>query len=172
CRMLPSSVQQVKAISQTNSGFTHCTAALGFGRRANGQVLSFIAVPLATGPAVFGIFGGRTPSLGIGKELKIRGAERFPRIKWRVTLFQDPDTRAPTTYRIEHSLRPKERRDGKTMAIPREGKWAIVRGTASDPKAIVYRLDATKDEAAAFLLKGDDNVLFFLDQGRKPLVGN
>jgi hypothetical protein len=54
----------------------------------------------------------------------------------------------------------------------REGKWTILRGTPSDPQAVVYRLDATETERVLFLLKEDDNVLFFLDQSRKPLVGN
>src|SRR5439155_26971731 len=48
---------------------------------------SYTLLPVATGPSVFGIFGGRTPAQGIGKELNIPGAETCPRIKWRITLF-------------------------------------------------------------------------------------
>jgi hypothetical protein len=54
----------------------------------------------------------------------------------------------------------------------REGNWTIVRGTETDPNAIVYRLFATTTEAALHLLKGDDNVLFFLNQNLEPLVGH
>src|SRR5262249_8794618 len=133
---------------------------------------SYAMLPVAVGPSVFAIFGGRTPAQGIGKELKIPGAENCPRIKWRITLFQNPASHEPTTYRIEHSLRPREIREGKLTAVPREGKWTIIRGTAVDPNAIVYRLDATNNEPAISLLKGDDNVVFFLDHAGKPLVGN
>jgi hypothetical protein len=118
--------------------------------------------PVATGPAVFGVFEGRSPSVGIARELKIV-ADADAKAKWRVTLYQNTETQAPTTYKVESSLH----RQGA-----REGKWAIVRGTDSDPQAIVYRLDPTETEAALFLLKGDDNVLFFLNQDRKPLVGH
>src|SRR5262249_13037659 len=124
---------------------------------------SYTLSPMATGPSVFGIFGGRSPCRGIARALKIAGVEGCARIKWRITLFQDPDTRAPTTYKVENSLRPKE---------AREGSWTILRGTDADAKAIVFRLDGTGTEPALFLLKGDDNVLFFLDHSRKPLVGH
>jgi RNA polymerase sigma factor (sigma-70 family) len=133
---------------------------------------SYTLLPVATGPSVFGVFGGRSPAQRIGQELKMTEFETCPRIKWRLTLFQAAGTHAPTTYRMEHSLRPKEVREGKATAVPREGNWTVIRGTASDPTAVVYRLDATKDEPALFLLRGDDNVLFFLDQGGRPLVGN
>jgi hypothetical protein len=124
---------------------------------------SYTLPPVPTGPSVFGVFGGRSPCRGIARELKVSGAEHRPRVKWRVTLFQDPETGAPTTYRVESCLHRQP---------AREGRWTLLRGAASDPKAVVYRLDATKTEPALFLLRGDDNVLFFLDGSRKPLVGN
>jgi len=37
---------------------------------------------------------------------------------------------------------------------------------------VVCHLAATKTEGDLFLRKGDDNVLFFLGQDRKPLVGH
>jgi hypothetical protein len=124
---------------------------------------SYTLTPIATGPSVFGVFEGRSPARGIARELKLAGLSDCPRVKWRITLYHDPDTRAPTTYKVEGSAhRPSAR----------EGKWTIIRGTESDPKATVLRLDPTKAEPALYLLKGDDNVLFFLDHDRKPLVGN
>jgi hypothetical protein len=47
-----------------------------------------------------------------------------------------------------------------------------VHGTESDPHAIIYRLEPAKGHALLHLLKGDDNVLFFLDKKQKPLVGH
>jgi hypothetical protein len=124
---------------------------------------SYTLAPVATGPKVFGVFGGRSPCQGIARELKINGVAGRARVKWRVTLYQNPETGAPTTYEVRNSL---------LRETGREGNWTILRGTASDPQAIIYRLEATKTEAALFLLKGDDNVLFFLDKSLKPLVGN
>jgi hypothetical protein len=119
---------------------------------------SYTLSPLASGENVFGVFEGRTPAMGIARELKIDTRERM-KVKWRVTLYQDPKTKAPTTYKIESSFNR-----GKA----REGTWSA----AGDKGAVVFHLAKTKTEADLFLLKGDDNVLFFLNQDRKPLVGH
>src|SRR5437773_6375915 len=118
---------------------------------------------LATGPTVFGVFEGRTPCKGIARAMNIPLHAGSIKAKWRVTLYQNPETRAQTTYKLEGSLFRSE---------PREGNWTIVRGTDKDPNAPVYHLAGKEADSALFLLKGDDNVLFFLDQNRDPLVGN
>jgi len=124
---------------------------------------SYTLPPVPTGPKVLGVFGGRSPCQGMARELKLNGMGGCVRVKWRITLYQNPETGMPTTYEVHNSL---------LRGAAREGNWTIVRGTASDPQAIIYRLEATKTEAALFLLKGDENVLFFLDKTLKPLVGN
>lgn len=129
----------------------------------NAPSVSYTLSPLATGPTVFGVFEGRSPCVGISRELKIALDMHRMKAKWRVTLFQNPETKSPTTYKVEGTL---HRRGA------REGSWSIIRGTQADPAAMVYRLEPHKGEEALFLLKGDDNVLFFLDQKRKPLVGH
>jgi hypothetical protein len=125
--------------------------------------MSYRISPLATGPTVFGVFEGRSPCQGIARELKIPVAAACTKAKWRVTLYQDPETLAPTVYKVEGSLQPRG---------AREGSWTLMRGTQQDPNAIVYRLEPTRTEPALLLLKGDDNVLFLLDQNRRPLVGH
>jgi len=119
--------------------------------------------PLATGPSVFGVFDGRSPCQSAARELKIDVSGSCFKLKWRITLYQDPKTQAPTTYKMEDSLHRRK---------AREGTWSIIRGAETDPNAIVYRLAPTKTEGALLLLKGDENVLFFLNQHGKPLVGN
>lgn len=114
--------------------------------------------PLASGENVFGLFEGRTPGTGIVRELKIDIGD-CPKVKWLVTLYQDPKTKAPTTYKIESTLHREK---------ARAGTWSVVR----DKGVVVYHLAKTEKEADLFLLKGDDNVLFFLGQDRKPLVGH
>lgn len=125
--------------------------------------MSYKISPLATGPNVFGVFEGRSPGHGIASDLKIPRHEGRIKVKWRVTLYQDPVTSAPTTYKVEGSL---HRRGA------REGTWTIGHGAKTNPNAIVYQLAATPTESALLLLKADDNVLFFLDQNRKSMVGH
>ena len=125
--------------------------------------MSYKISPLATGPTVFGVFEGRTPCQGISRELKVPQHPGCIKTKWRVTLYQDPETSVPTTYKVEGSLHRQS---------AREGTWSIVRGAKTDPKAIVYQLNATQTQPALFLWKADDNVLFFLNQNREALVGH
>lgn len=125
--------------------------------------MSYQISPLATGPAVFGVFEGRSPCQGIARELNIPVDAACTKVKWRVTLYQNPKTLAPTTCKIEGSLHRR---------AAREGTWTIVRGAQKNPTATVYQVGATQTEPALFLLKGDDNVLFFLDQERNPRVGH
>jgi len=125
--------------------------------------MSYKIAPLATGPTVFGVFEGRSPCHGIARELKLPQHAGCTKVKWRVTLYQDPKTSAPTTYKVEGTLHRQS---------AREGTWSIVRGAKTDPNATVYQLNATPTEAALLLLKADDNILFILNQDREPMVGH
>lgn len=118
---------------------------------------------MATGPTVFGVFEGRSPCHGIARELKLPQYAGCMKVKWCVTLYRNPETSAPTTYKVEGTLHRQN---------AREGTWSIIQGTKTDPNATVYQLNPTQTEAALFLLKADDNVLLFLNQDREPLVGN
>jgi hypothetical protein len=120
-------------------------------------------VTLPTGNGVLGVFDGRTPCQEMARELHVKARPECTKIKWRVTLFQDSVTHTPTTYKLE----------GFVYRNPaREGKWAIIKGTASNPNAEVIQLDFDKPQQSIYLLKGDDNVLFFLDSSRGLMVGN
>jgi hypothetical protein len=129
----------------------------------NAPDMSYKISPLATGPGVFGIFEGRSPCHRIARELKLPQHGGCHKVKWRVTLYQNPGTSAPTTYKVEGSLHRQS---------AREGTWSIIRGAKTDPNATVYQLNPTQTEAALLLLKADDNVLFFLNQNREPMVGH
>jgi hypothetical protein len=118
--------------------------------------------PLASGPAVFGVFEGRTPCHGIARELAVAARPGCWKLKWRVTLLQDPHSHEPTTYKVEGTL---------YGSGAREGRWRMTRGTADDPQAMIYELLPSSEHRSILLLKGNDNVLFFLDRGRRPLIG-
>jgi len=125
--------------------------------------ISYRIAPPATGPTVFGVFEGRTPCLGIARELNRTLDAHRMKAKWRVTLLQNPETKAPTIYKVEGSF---------YRGDLREGNWSIVRGPETDPTTIIYRLEPASGEPALLLVKGDDNVLFFADQKGRPLVGH
>jgi len=125
--------------------------------------MSYTISPLATGENVFGVFEGRTPYQGIARQLNTARHDAGFKAKWRVTLYKDPETGRPTTYKVEGTL---FRRD------TREGKWTIGRGSKDNPQATVFELAATGSQNAIHLLQGNDDVLFFLDADRRPLVGN
>lgn len=111
---------------------------------------------------IMGVFVGRTPCQEIGKQLSMNVPGDCYKLKWKFTFYQDA-TGKPTTYKL-----------ARTMSRSEDllGKWMITEGIPSDPRAIVYRLVPDKETPEILLLKGDDNVLFFLDNQRQPLTGN
>lgn len=128
--------------------------------------MSYQIAPLASGAAVFAVFEGRTPAQGIATQLGIPVHAAATKAKWRITLYQNPDTQKPSNFKIEGTLfRP----------AAREGTWKILHGTPLDEKATAYELTFSESApriAPVRLLKGDDNVLFFLDASCTPLVGH
>ena len=124
---------------------------------------SYALSPRESGSHVFGVFGGRSPCAGLARELKFTGADGCVRVKWRVTLFKDPRTSQPTTYKVEGSL---------THARAWTGPWRIVRGAPEFPDASVYHLDADASHGPILLLRVDDNLVLFLNQQRHPLPGS
>lgn len=118
--------------------------------------------PIPMGASVNGIFEGRCPCQEIAKELNVSISPQCFKTKWSLILWQNPDNQSPSTYKIESSF---------YRQTPREGKWTIIKGTKTNPNAIVYQLEAEGLEPI-FLMKGDDNVLFFLDKNKTLLIGN
>jgi hypothetical protein len=119
--------------------------------------------PMATGPTVFGVFEGRSPCRGISRHLRRVEDDGCLKAKWRLTLHHDPQTLAPTTYKVEGTL---------YWQGAREGTWTKLRGTKPDSNAILYRLEASQSEPPLLFLQGDKNVLFFVDENHNPLIGH
>ena len=125
--------------------------------------LSYPISPRGTGDTVFGIFEGRTPCAGVARQMKIKPVAGCLKLKWRVTLFRNPQTGEPTTYKIESTLHRQR---------AREGAWKIVRGTSADPHGIFYELAATEREGPLRFLQADDRILFFVGPNGNLLTGN
>lgn len=113
--------------------------------------------------SILGVFAGKSPCLEIAKELNIPVDADCFKLKWDLTLYYDPATHAPTRYKLGGTFYRKG---------IREGTWTIIKGTKTNPDAIVYQLDPDKPQGSLFFLKADDNILFFLDKNRNLLVGS
>jgi hypothetical protein len=126
-------------------------------RLANqGSSESYTLSPVSTGPSVYGVFEGRTPCQGAARAIGMRVDPTCAKVKWRVTLYQDAQTRTPSTYKVEGSLY----RGAKS-----EGRWTIKTGRGGS-------LDVIRLESSATFAKADDDVLLFADRDGNPLVGN
>ena len=124
--------------------------------------LSYKISPVAEGPTVYGVFEGRTPCRGVASALRIEPGSGCFKAKWRVTLFHDPSTRHPAAYLAEGSL---------FRDTPRQGSWRFVGGRAGAKSPAVIELTAP-GLASIRLQRADANVLFFVDENDRPLVGN
>ena len=115
---------------------------------------------IATGPHVYGVFAGRTACQEFMKELNLDANPECIKRKMKIILYQDPATGKPTTYETKGM--------GKWSG---KGKWFILQGMPTDPRATVFQVELDA-KTSLFLLKGDDNVLFILDRNKNFLVGN
>lgn len=132
-------------------------------RSSSAPDVSYPIGPLAVGPGVFGVFEGRTPCEGVARALELEIRTGCFKVKWRVTLYRDPTTHAPTTYVVEGSLFPRG---------AREGLWTVVPGAPGIAPAIVFRLEPRHRGAPILLGSGDPHVLFLSHHDLTPMVGN
>jgi hypothetical protein len=135
------------------------------------QTITFRPIP--KGPAVSGVFQGRPPCIEIAKQLKISTPADCIKLKWVLTLYHKPATLQPTTYTLTllgagDVIKQADGNSYQQKSL--EGKWTIIKGLKSDPDAEVYRLESGTE--TLYLLKGDENVLFVLDENKEFRVGN
>lgn len=109
------------------------------------------------------IYDGRTPCQNFASENNLTVNESCFKLKWKLILNKDPKTLQPTTYTLK-------RTNSRETDIT--GKWTIIKGTASNPNAIILQLDPDKPNQTVSLFVGDENVLFFLHKDKNLFVGN
>ena len=136
------------------------------------QTITFHSIP--KGPSVFGNFEGRFPCFEVARQLKIETTADCVKFKWSLTLYQDPVTFQPITFTLSIvgggdivKLEGSSYRQ-KLCA----GKWAIIKGLKSNPDADVYQLEFNQPVIYFYFLKGDENVLFVLNENKEFRVGN
>lgn len=119
-------------------------------------------------PATQTLFSGRSPCREVAHELNRSVPSDCFKLKWALTLHRDLKTLAPTTYHLRGSLYWKD----NGPEHPREGKWKIIKGTKTNPNAVVYELEAFGKDGPIFLLEADRNILFFATKDGNLLIGN
>jgi hypothetical protein len=128
-------------------------------------------------PAILGVFEGRTPcgavaleftgfpaedceNRGVARQgLESRFQEGGP-IKWRLTLYRGSDPTRSGTFSF------------KGTRATRQGTWTSIRGIASDPNAVAYRLHPEGHHQPISFLKADENILLLLDRDLRLMVGD
>jgi len=127
--------------------------------------------------SVVGIFVASTPCGEIARPLHQIPAEAdCERIQWKLILYQDPNTLAPTTYQLNSTYGLTEQgapgfmRGGTQVEI--QGKWILVKGTNTNPEAVVYQLDPDDPQISLSFLKVDDNLLHLLYRDERLMIGN
>ncbi len=129
--------------------------------------------PIPKGASVSGIFEGRPPC-NIAKQLKIATSSECEKLKCNLTLYQDSVTMQPTTYVLLISgggdvVKAADGSSYRQKVI--KGKWTISKGIKENPAATLYGLELDPG-TYLYLLKGDENVLFVLDENKEFSVGN
>jgi len=111
------------------------------------------------------VYDGRTPCQEIAKEhSEMKETSSCFKIKWRLILNRDSITHQPTTCTMRNVV------DNQPRDIA--GTWEVIKGTAANPDAIIYKIKVDNLVEPHLFLVGDDNVLFFLDKNNKPMIGN
>jgi len=112
---------------------------------------------------VFGIFEGRPPCQEMARQINVDKGEACTHLKWRLMLFVDSGTGHPAYFTSELGLY------GGTK---HKGNWQLKKGAPFDPNAWLIILDYDKPKESFTLWKGDDNVLFILDEHNQFRTGN
>lgn len=111
------------------------------------------------------VFDGRTPCQEMAAEHpEMNVSPSCFKLKWRLTLNRDSLTFLPTTCTIRKVV------DNQPRDVT--GKWRIINGTATNPDAIIYKIEFDESSESFSLFVGDEDVLFFLDKNNEPLSGN
>jgi len=115
------------------------------------------------GKGVYGIFEGRSPCEAISRQLGAKMPADLDHLKWQLILFRDSVTLKPTTFTLRTEMFGRK---------PLTGNWSLVNGAKNSLAAPYIALDWRKPGKPLYLLKGDENVLFILDENLQFLTGD
>ncbi len=128
-----------------------------------GKIL--IASPKLNDKSLQLVFEGRTPYKEIAKDHpEMNTNPSLFKMKWKLILKRDSVTNLPTSCSIRNVV------DNRSRDV--SGRWTIINGTATNPEAIIYKIQVDNLADPILFFAGDGNVLFFLGKNNKPLIGN
>jgi hypothetical protein len=132
---------------------------------------------IPTGPNVRAVFEGITPCSRETRPLpQIPADTNCEQMIWKIILYQDSATGTATTYTLESAYGvPQPNTPGLAgggTPIAMEGKWAIVKGTKTDPETEVYQLHSEDSQIAVSFLKMSEDILHVLNRDQTMMVGN
>lgn len=129
----------------------------------SGKIL--ISSPVSDDKSLQLVFDGRTPCQEIATEHpEINASPSCFKLKWKLILNRDSVTYLPTTCTIRTIV------DNQPRDVT--GRWTIIKGTATNTEAIIYKIQADNLAEPILLFLGDENVLFFIDKYNNPFIGN
>lgn len=105
-------------------------------------------------------FQGRTPCEGLIQIVNPERAATCEKIKWYILLYADEKGQPSHYLRASGGLK-------KENMI--KGKWEIVHGK---DERLIYKLNPGNTAGTIYLLKADDNILFFTDSAGNLLSGD
>lgn len=124
-----------------------------------------ISSPISDDNSLQLVFDGRTPCREIAEaHPEMNASQSCFKLKWRLILNRDSVTYLPSTCTIRNIV------DNQPRNI--FGKWEIIKGTATNPDAVIYKVVVDNLAEPILLLVGDENVLFFLDMNYELFTGN
>jgi len=97
-------------------------------------------------------------------------------VEWELTLYTDATTKEPTRYKLKginrYIVKETNMYSEPGIKTEAEGKWTIIRGTKTNPNAVIYQLNPDKPRMSLSFLKLGDSLLHILDQNEKLMIGN
>ncbi len=136
-------------------------------------VHAFRAHHATAGAVAFGVFEGTSPGVVDARPfLQIPLTGKCDFIKWKLTFLPDnqPGTSSAFKLEQEYGYYPDNRTNKTLGKATIEGRWEKVRGTKSNPDAVVYRLTAGPHTIS--FLQLDNNLLHLLNTDKSLMNGD
>jgi hypothetical protein len=97
-------------------------------------------------------------------------------MKWRLQLFDDNGQPLSGTYTLQCSYGMCQQGTKWLVnggnQLHRKGKWTMIKGSKTNPSAIIYRLDPDTPSVAVSFLRVSDHLIHLLDSEQRLMIGN
>ena len=97
-------------------------------------------------------------------------------VEWKLILYKNPVTQEPTSFKLtginKFTVPETNMLSQPGTKTETEGKWSIIKGSKTNPEAIVYRLNPDKPVLSLSFVKLGNNLLHVLDHEGQLMIGN